>query len=43
MKVIEEEAAVFEQNFVSEIEQAADKSITDRRTHFERNQSLPVN
>jgi hypothetical protein len=42
IKVIEEEAAIFEQQFLEDLELKRENKIAERKVEFQRNQSLPL-
>jgi hypothetical protein len=42
MKIIEEEAAIFEKEFIEDLELKKENKIAERRVEFQRNQSVPV-
>jgi hypothetical protein len=42
LKIVEEEAAIFEKQFLEDFKIGQEKRIAHRRTSFQRNQSLPL-
>lgn len=42
MKVIQEEAVLFEQDYMEEIEKSKDNSLNERKLEFNKNMSIPI-